>query len=990
MHYSRAYNSCDGSFVCPVSWVKYQSGTQSERDTNDTSLGRFYVTVTPGAPITPAIWYTQQEGRSAAVHVRIKQGQTVLIDRVIDQTKTPAENAAALGLATVNGTDPTTGDPNAKSSDGTPQTFMVLGTVTPTADTITVEYQGDGLGYVIADMLLATSDSDIPPPVLVRPAKVGAARISPGGKILALFFADLDSNDAILHSLDTTKPILASINGGAPITLPTTVGNVVWEPGYQSDPQSYAAFPLPVALSRGDTLTITVQDSFATTDQGVCAPATDLAADNLVGTSFLPLWVSGTQTMGVGTNITTATSTMPVMMFSDLSRQLGDWVDNSGAYDFQADEAGNITAMGSYGNIGAGLIQPIDNPGKAGANYKACGPGRFTLRYSGTATPQLYPATDNTTKTIIGTSTDGQGVTTLTYDFGATDPDLGVAVALLVQGAPGTSCILHGIFPPNPADPANRSLDGSTIFHPHFLRMLAGYRSLRFMDALGTNDSNVVEFADFNTTASLSFGRVANRQIIPRIAAVGPYDNADHFFQDGGAIPVLITTTQPHGLSEGQFVSFYGLQGPSEPGPSYSGIFPVANPAGTITLNNAQSLVHVKSPTTFAVRIGTDVVGAVAGQGLSQTYANVGTRAQALCQTRIGWSPELCIALCNAIGADLWLNFPHAGTDACATELAQLVAANLAAGLKCRLEYSNETWNWSFLQNGYCIEMGGAAGLGPDQWYVLRAGQVQALAQAAFDAAGRGQDLIRIIGTQHGDPGGVGKTRVDYATANNIPFHGLASAPYFWSGPANDALGDVYTPMVQSQRMDVAELFTGGPQIDNLMAANYALVSALPGNITIQCYEGGCEFGGLVGTGDRGAWSRAWARDPRMRGIYLHYMTTLQSNGATIFHDYQLCSNVASVDFVANSAMYPKYVAYDQLDGLGDGSDGLFDNRTDYEALGRIVSVAGHAIKEWNGAVQANPGGGQPPGPRHRARPVASRRCNPNDRRAPYRLRNAA
>lgn len=60
-----------------------------------------------------------------------------------------------------------------------------------------------------------------------------------------------------------------------------------------------------------------------------------------------------------------------------------------------------------------------------------------------------------------------------------------------------------------------------------------------------------------------------------------------------------------------------------------------------------------------------------------------------------GVAYEYMIALCNEVGADMWLNIPHAADARFVSNLAQLVATQLKPGLKVYLEYSNEVWNYA-------------------------------------------------------------------------------------------------------------------------------------------------------------------------------------------------------------------------------------------------------------------------------------------------------
>lgn len=54
---------------------------------------------------------------------------------------------------------------------------------------------------------------------------------------------------------------------------------------------------------------------------------------------------------------------------------------------------------------------------------------------------------------------------------------------------------------------------------------------------------------------------------------------------------------------------------------------------------------------------------------------------------------EVQIALCNRMGADMWVNIPVRATDAYVTSLATLIEAELDPELNVYVEYGNESWN---------------------------------------------------------------------------------------------------------------------------------------------------------------------------------------------------------------------------------------------------------------------------------------------------------
>jgi hypothetical protein len=63
-----------------------------------------------------------------------------------------------------------------------------------------------------------------------------------------------------------------------------------------------------------------------------------------------------------------------------------------------------------------------------------------------------------------------------------------------------------------------------------------------------------------------------------------------------------------------------------------------------------------------------------------------------------GVAIEICIELCNRLGIDAWFNVPHRATDDYIEQFALLVKDKLDSRLKVYLEFSNEIWNWGFIQ----------------------------------------------------------------------------------------------------------------------------------------------------------------------------------------------------------------------------------------------------------------------------------------------------
>ncbi len=68
-----------------------------------------------------------------------------------------------------------------------------------------------------------------------------------------------------------------------------------------------------------------------------------------------------------------------------------------------------------------------------------------------------------------------------------------------------------------------------------------------------------------------------------------------------------------------------------------------------------------------------------------------------------GVAIEICIELCNRLGVDAWFNVPHRATDDYIEQFARLVKDRLDPHLKVYCEFSNEIWNWSFIQSSWML-----------------------------------------------------------------------------------------------------------------------------------------------------------------------------------------------------------------------------------------------------------------------------------------------
>ncbi len=866
---SRVYRSSSPCFQCPADWGSYSAGDQLERFTDTPSAGSWCFYVRPGADYAPSLWWHEQDNRSTAVGVAVLDGDKQLATYTVNQQLTPAANAKALGLAVA-------GD------------RLALGTFTVATGPLIIRLQrsAGSAGYIIADTAQIDSAGPLP-----YGSRIVSATVNPSGRTVTVL---TDRNIPAI----ATHPTLTIDGSATPLSGPVA-----------SNLLPYALYPLPAAVAPTSKVTLDVPDLWVADTSG----AGGLAVDNRSGAATLLPFSPGPRTMVMGVNVGQPSSISPLIVFQNVAKQADALWGNyaPGPLGYPAAIAGDfVTSL---------VVNPqgLSDPNVVG--YEA-GPtdGPWTFLWKGTADVSATPLGAVASAALPPDDKLPDGSTRRTFRIrGPT----GAAFGLVIR--PGTLSDLR-VYPPGTSDP-------DATFSGPYRRMTSGFKCFRFMDALGTNTSNVVEFADLAVPGQLSYATPTDQRTTA-LASFDSYANQDGYFW-AGQVPMLVTTQTPHGLKEGQHVSFSADVPPA----------PVGTPADSIALANATFIVHVVSPTGFAIARPLDSGNApVPGQAVAHTPA-AGSIASPVGS---GWPLAACVELCNLHGADAWINVPHAASDDCVSKLFAFLRANLKPGLAVHCEYSNETWNtsYAFQQTGFTMLQGGLAKLTGDQWHARRSGQVWALAEAAF-----GRPIVRTMGAQAGWPEGPGLARLDYCKANGIRVDELAIAPYQWNGPADPAVGKVYAGMDQEQFMDVSEWYVRYSGTAQLLDRHTSILKARFPNARLVCYEGGPEYGGLAGPGDLPARSRAWAKHPRMRWVLLNHLQQCQDHGVSLYCHYTLGGAYGSI-VGRSDAVWPVYTSWDMRDGLGDGSDGLFDNRTAYDSP-RAVSVIGGALKYWNSFV---------------------------------------
>lgn len=911
----------------------------------------------PGQQFTFSFGWVPTPYRGIA-KVSILDGSDTPVVFYIDQTNDPVTWAQTRALTYQTIQNPTAGSISCVNllTITSPGTFFSV-RVEKSGGTA-----GDGI-QIVADFLLYSSPEPLP-----KPAKLDRAVVSPSGKSLALFVSDLSGNPSKITAL-TGNPTI-SVNGGIPLTL----NHPIWA---ASAPAQYVLYPLtgtagvlsqPLQIT--DTVTVSCPDGWATSVAGDVEHATSIPATRVTKTLLPPFDPNQPKTMKVGYNLEGTGATNPTIIYPNLARGIwyedwqGDLSLNDARYPVSMNSGSSAWTMavapfGPYWNTPAGTYT---------VRYRTTTPGLVVnvgdmFENHGVGTPTMTTLPDGRIQiqrrledsTAYGSECGPQVVVTLRRTSDPINDPFGYSHA--ISGPYNIDLRDLEIYPPG-IDP-----DNPPLVHHETLRMLSGTSTIRLLNALPLNGRGIGDYYNPAEVLSCRMGR----KFYQPIQSIAPFTGDPHWTKPywKRQVPILVTFQQPHPFQDGDEVSFSNILGPNG-----DGTFPIGGgtyssgvnqgqptPDSVTSLNQSYSYVQVVSPTEI-VLIANGIWNAE-GTSLKGTFsANLGPKASVYYQTRTGMDLADTVEICNQVGSIPWIGVPTNISDPGVTQLFTIVANTLRRDLKCRLEYSNETWNLSFNQFVYCSAKGfyENPAITLNQYTVKRSGQIANLARAAFVAAGRpATDLIHVIGTQV-SWSAVASERVQYAADNNIQFDELACAPYFWSGPYDAALGPIYDAMDQDQLMDVAELsmgyaFTAG------IAEHRAILDRLYPSAKVVCYEGGPEYGGLNtavagedGNKLRAARSRAWARNSRMFGIILNYLQQLQDQGCTEFTDYKV-NGIMGNAVVSADAMWAAHIRWNQPDGLGDGSDGLFNNNADPENNKEIVSVVGAALRYWNSLV---------------------------------------
>jgi hypothetical protein len=254
---------------------------------------------------------------------------------------------------------------------------------------------------------------------------------------------------------------------------------------------------------------------------------------------------------------------------------------------------------------------------------------------------------------------------------------------------------------------------------------------------------------------------------------------------------------------------------------------------------------------------------------------------------------ETQIQLANTLKLTPWFHIPAMASDAYVQQFAGMVNSRLDASLGLYLEYSNETWNSMFSQNGYVRTQGLALGLSADPtvaaaaYTAYRSTQIFGIVRPALSNPGR---MIRVIASQAANSWLSEQTltfRNAYQQAD-----ALAIAPYFnCSDTATGGYGMLGDPATTAQQasmtvdqiLDIQLQHIDGCALE-AMRSNAAVARKY--GVKLVAYEGGQHLAGWGGAENNPALTalfKAANRSPRMYSLYTRYLQNWIAAGGDLF-----------------------------------------------------------------------------------------------------------
>jgi hypothetical protein len=255
---------------------------------------------------------------------------------------------------------------------------------------------------------------------------------------------------------------------------------------------------------------------------------------------------------------------------------------------------------------------------------------------------------------------------------------------------------------------------------------------------------------------------------------------------------------------------------------------------------------------------------------------------------------EAVLLLCNAVGADCWINVPHLANNDYITQMATLAHSMLGTSQKLYIEFSNEVWNPSFAQFHYAVAQGQAmwptaAGeyWGAD-WYGMRTAQTCDIWKSVWGAdAAR---VVCVMGAQAGNAF-TATTALQCSLWSGAPCSGhgmgaVAVAPYFAGTVTPQA---AWAALPDNGLTALFAAINGGDLQSTSYYEGLMMAAIAPFKLPLISYEGGeslvanpvYPYGSPIAN-----LYIAAQRDPRMAQVYATALANWKAKGGTIYTEF--------------------------------------------------------------------------------------------------------
>ncbi len=695
----------------------------------------------------------------------------------------------------------------------------------------------------------------------------------------------------------------------------------------------------------GGSATLTVPAGVYVTAAGPVPAITAQAITPPSATAISPAFIASPKTARIGYNVTANAYYAHAISFSNLSYQAGWGLDVPVIAEDINGYPTKIAAAGAHALVGGGA--PLSGMPRGNNPIPS---GRYTLLWDGDPSLTLdsfnsvaTSATEVGTPSLTGTNNrrtfNVQTAKNLAYS-----PFISLNITGTLDPADGKYFVNIRnvrVYPPDPAD-----LTGQTAwvnppkFHPSYIAKFQGASCLRFMDALSTIGNSRAGLAGFKQDSHCSRSSL-QRHVTSPVATIGNPTVA-RFFAPNTKV-VQVTTKIPHSFFDREFVHLVGCG---------TATF---SDGSTINLADSNRIIKVIDSTRFLVLLDDGAGPATMTNTLAvgSVEADQGTP----------WSISDVIDLVIATRVtDLWYNCPSSidlNPNGGAYQEFAYLAAHLPAGVKVHVEFGNECWNMYSPQYTVChnyntvIHNGGTYDYGP--YYADQQKALHELAQAAFTAAGRPNDIIYTYG---GFAVAADRTAaiMNQAKINGARVDELAVAPYWNNKPTTGLTAnnlDIGTRLSVNQSVDCLEFNAefGGYEkyfTDHrvpLDAAGYTTAKlttyeVAPENVVV--YEPG--YNGPPNN-YVGFYPLHFAikRHPRMYGITSRLLQKFQDAGMDLWNHYPACGGVYGFAWDA-------WDWWNQQPGTGDPTlDAI--NASDPVAMDQVKSEVAGALQSWAALV---------------------------------------